>query len=387
MNRSTSGDAVAGNRDLMTDIFLRLPARDVLRCMCVCKQWLALISNPHFRYSHTLHLFRNNSYPRALLLPDNNNGNMKVCVVPFTNNDQCSLVAKNICEFVSSIIQSCNGLLLCAGYTPSQKIDSRTKIFHQRCNYYVINPAISSCFDHISYNSSKPYPHLLMPFLSYEPRESPYYKVILFIEFKHGVEISVYSSETKSWSDPVILFTKVPVKFGAYCNGIVHWFSPLKTLIYFDINKFCFNELQWTIPSYDFCLLHVRYFRESGGNMYLVLANVDRELEYDIWELEKDYCGWVLKYHMDLNHICEGLVLSLRNYNGRVPMSVVCQENEEEDSVVVFIKDSNDKKMKVLSYNLNNHGSRILHELDKEFFCNSFQYFETLSWTIGFDHV
>ncbi|KAL1314214.1 hypothetical protein HN51_040982 [Arachis hypogaea] len=390
--KHSPGDAVAGNKDLMTDIFLRLPAKDVIRCKCVCKEWLALISNPQFGYSHTLRFCRNNRYPRVLLLRkiSDDTGNMKVCVVPFTSNDQNTLVENNICEPVSSILQSCNGLLLCDANTPPQSTNPRTKNFEQRCSYRVINPAINCCFN-LTYNSIKPYPHFLMPFLYYEPQDSPYYKVIMFSEIswtsqRSAVEISVYSSETDSWTEYGVFCQGVPVKFGVYCNGFVHWFSPHKILIYFDIKKLCFNELRWT--SYEFCIMNVQYFGQSGGNLHLVVANPKRELEYHIWELEKDYCGWILKYHMDLNRICEGVNLKVQYPADQVSMCVVCQENEEEDSAILFLSDSNDdEKIKIVSYNLNNHGSRILHELNQEYSFKALQYFETLSRATRFDHV
>ncbi|CAK8542486.1 unnamed protein product [Lathyrus sativus] len=38
--------------ELITEILLRLPVKTLLRCKCVCKSWLSLISNPDFATSH-----------------------------------------------------------------------------------------------------------------------------------------------------------------------------------------------------------------------------------------------------------------------------------------------------------------------------------------------
>lgn len=51
--------------ELIVEILIRVPAKIVLRCKCVCKRWNSLISNPHFATTylshskqHPYHLFR-----------------------------------------------------------------------------------------------------------------------------------------------------------------------------------------------------------------------------------------------------------------------------------------------------------------------------------------
>ena len=113
----SSCDVVVGNMDLVTGILLRLPVKQVLRCKCACKKWLALISDPKFCYSHTLRLCHN-PYPHALL-PQTYDDMIynKVCIVHFTNAD-ASQSPKRIIHLhilngfcMSSIMHSCNGLL------------------------------------------------------------------------------------------------------------------------------------------------------------------------------------------------------------------------------------------------------------------------------------
>jgi hypothetical protein len=38
--------------EVITEILLRLPVKTILRCKCVCKSWLSLISDPHFATAH-----------------------------------------------------------------------------------------------------------------------------------------------------------------------------------------------------------------------------------------------------------------------------------------------------------------------------------------------
>ncbi|CAA0818725.1 Unknown protein [Striga hermonthica] len=44
--------------DLFIDIFLRLPAKTLGKCRCVCKQWLRLIGDPHFVSAYRDHACR-----------------------------------------------------------------------------------------------------------------------------------------------------------------------------------------------------------------------------------------------------------------------------------------------------------------------------------------
>ncbi|KAK9293267.1 hypothetical protein L1049_021259 [Liquidambar formosana] len=74
--------AIAGNKDLLREILLRLPIKSLLRFKSVSKEWLSLISNPHFAQSYT-HRYNPNLKPSSLLL---NHQSIGFQFVPFIDD-------------------------------------------------------------------------------------------------------------------------------------------------------------------------------------------------------------------------------------------------------------------------------------------------------------
>ncbi|KAL1331616.1 hypothetical protein HN51_048878 [Arachis hypogaea] len=400
-------DTVIGDRDLLTEILLRLPVKQVIQCKCVCKKWLSLICNTKFRYSHTCrlyHKYNNNPPPTALLVQNfADTKAQRASIVPLhANNNNGNKIFFHLdldgCNYRSSIMHSCNGLLLWNVIPTPQpgptSEDSRARHFR------IQNPAMSD--DHCVYldypvgDVDSPdgddifEPFELKAYLVFEPLKQPLsYKVILFgqmdpsvryhgrrVEFKvlnPRIEIRLYSSETCGWSEVICnLPDGLRVTEGVYCNGVIHWFRlDDDNSVYFDTNRLCFDKLP-AVPSVDDSC--VKYFGECRGRLHLILSDT---LEFDIWELEEDYSSWVARYRVNLNRMHDGESALWWNVSSN-PFSVLSfvhrQEEEEENSMLVLFKDG-----KIMSYSLEDYGLRVLCKIYRDEVSRSIhQYFETM---------
>ncbi|XP_057426432.1 F-box protein At5g07610-like, partial [Lotus japonicus] len=365
------------------NILLRLPAKDVTRSKCVSKQWLSLISNPWFCHSHT-----HTSSPSSLWVRNSR-------IVSFTDQSQVrTYLPFDVDEIIkwsfegpfTEIIQSCNGLLLCK----SLLFDGRNT--SMGCPYLVHNPVTDkflllpfppkSDFYRVPEHD---FEKIAAVYLDFDPLRSFYFKVISIVKLLIGgadsgkFRIYVYSSETHSWDKGEVFFTASPgmkIDSGVYCNGAIHWCTPGEVSMYFDVHEQCFKPLPE--PSFkktrrDACIV-VKYFGEFKGNLYLVLTEGDSKLDFDVFKLKEDYSSWVLICHVDLNLARDGFFTNIPLFH------VVCVvlEGNEEDWMIVFLVVS-----KMVSYNLKDHASRIVHEVDfiTEYHVigKSFhQYFETI---------
>ncbi|XP_061372533.1 F-box protein At5g07610-like [Gastrolobium bilobum] len=361
----SSCDIVVGNLDLVTEILLRLPVKDVARYKCVSKQWLSLISNPLFCHSHTRRLFITST--PCFLWKDISDSEFER--IPVTKSDTDPSPVRTYKFYntrgVPSIMQSCNGLLLCK----TIYVSFRVKIM--RTSVEVVNPTTKHLLrlkPSLIFNDEK----LSAIYLCFDPLRSIHFKVVLFLRAKSGsgsitndktscpnkFEIKEYSSETGSWNEAVVFFTGSPnfiVDAGVYCNGAIHWYTPGENSVYFDVYQKRFNSLPEP-ASNDGKNMHVKYFGEFKGHLHLILIENEESLDFDILELKEDYSAWIVRYHVDLNLIGDAFPLHFHH-----PFSVLCvvHQANEEDSIVVLWVDS-----KIVSYNLKNHTSTIIYEVD-----------------------
>ncbi|KAL1331617.1 hypothetical protein AAHE18_12G199100 [Arachis hypogaea] len=335
-------DTVIQDMDLLTEILLRLPVKQVIQCKCVCKKWLSIISNPKFRYSHTCHLYGKYNIPPPTALLVQNFGDTKAkraSIVPFhTNNNNANKIFFHLDpdrrKYMSStIIHSCNGLLLC-NVTPTPHSGLTTFEIRLESHFRICNPAVSN--DHCVY-LDYPLGDVDSPcnedFYIFDPLNLKAYLLRLDI-------IIVVSIN----SNPELGFV--------YDDNSV----------YFDVNRLCFDKLH-LVPACvdsDSELLCVKYLGECKGRLHLILSD---SLEFDIWELEEDYSSWVARYRVNLNRMHDGESALCWNVSSN-PFSVLSfvlrQEEEEEDSMLVLFKDG-----KIMSYSLKNYGLRVLCKLDK----------------------
>ncbi|KAF7819218.1 F-box protein [Senna tora] len=414
-----SSEAIAGNIDILTEILLRLPPKPLGKFKSVSKQWLALISDPKFCHSHTL---RHHPLPSALLLSS--------FYFPSPYFDLVSITTDSVLrvppfDYLNaprvSILQSCNGLLLCSSALVGDKeirysCSSNPYIDHcdsvvfddnRGFRYFVCNPTTTQ-FATVSFPNKKFGDNIISLSLAFDPLRSPYYKIVSIRDITEGNEfvINVYSSYTGSWSDPDVCFTPprglayyapayindAPAYFNGapvYFNGAILWLWSSdyegKNSLYFDVESQCLNKLPMP-PGMKFGTLD--YFGECGGHCHMVVTEKPRT-HFNILELKEDFSGWFVRYRVDLTPMQVAFPeLTWDDEDAKHPFAVlgVFQQPREQDSKVVVLVNGT-----AMCFNLATHASRKLSDLCEAAgdvlaydWRDAFLYFENLTYVIGF---
>ncbi|KAH7855671.1 hypothetical protein Vadar_027500 [Vaccinium darrowii] len=150
----------------------------------------------------------------------------------------------------------------------------------------------------------------------------------------------VYASETGSWKASGVPFTakyKKQYGTGVYWNGAVNWFnsSGIGDSVSYNVDE----ERLGIIPlppipeGNDWNNREFRHYGESQGHLHLV-EMYDRMHQVDVYELERDYSGWYLKFCFDLDAV--GIPSDTRFF----PFSILCvvrMERDDESFLVLHI--------------------------------------------------
>ena len=312
---SYSAEIIGSNDDLLNQILLRLPIKSLLKFKSVSKHWLSLISNPNFSRC------RSSSVPSAasgLFFRGFGSGvnNPEFYFLdfdqpsrnPFSSSFTAPFRSLNFVNELSRITikQSCNGLLLCCSYLTSRK------------NYYVYNPTTKQ------YTTLPPLPFrrgtaVLDIVLAFDPSKSPHYKVICVMNGSFDTpsdpcpyRIMIYSSEAGPWR-----LYGLPSSFsdfdwglvrGVFWNGAVNWFNGWGTSLYFKVVEEHLCQMPITPEAQDYINGNngrgFKYFGETGDHFHFVEYINEPGVTYlNVFELEKDYTRWVLKFQVDLVEI------------------------------------------------------------------------------------
>ncbi|GAB4853536.1 hypothetical protein Ancab_017727 [Ancistrocladus abbreviatus] len=346
----SSADIIAGDEYLLTEILLRLPAQTLLKFKPVCKHWNFIISSPHFAHHHSRQIppisgmiFYSWSNSKFEFARFSGAGGHKLLKTSFTflpfANDLLDV----------RILQSCNGLLLCSSV---QKSTSDLR------NYFVYNPTTgkSSTIPPMPSDSKS-----VGMNLAFDPSKSPHYSIISItgstISPLHH-QINIFGSASRNWRICIGQFIApfdLVFSNGVYWNRAVHWISPTGTSLCFDTDKERIAEMPG-VPHNGggWSARKCRLFQETNGHLHLVEVYRGCETEVKVFEMERDYSNWFLKYSVDLNGIaryypevikryvdpCDGIFYAFR---------VIClcrRENEEDSSMVISIPGG-----KIIAYN------------------------------------
>ncbi|KAJ0098331.1 hypothetical protein Patl1_20703 [Pistacia atlantica] len=359
-------EEIANNDDLLTELLIRLPIKSSVKFKSVSKHWLSLISNPHFSVRLSLvprltaGLFLRNvdstEYDFINLASSSPRAPFKL----LTLGDESSQIM---------VLQSCNGLLLCCSLKAQEF--ARFLDFNFFENYYVFNPTTKK------YKMLPPLPartgvFRAVPgiFLAFDPSKSPHYKVICVRSIYDSLEdtrfeMLIYSSKTGGWQVSVNTFLgpfSLTLLGGVYWNGAIHWINFWQKSLYLDVEEEEVREMPMPpIPDgYEdriFC-----YFGESGGHLHLVEIYNNLSVLFNVFEMEKDYSKWFVKYQVDLRGIATAYPEMLfRNYvnpdSFRYSILCLVREEYDDDSYVVL-----HLSKKAIRYNLKEKTFETLHQ-------------------------
>ncbi|XWS51568.1 hypothetical protein CRYUN_Cryun12cG0187900 [Craigia yunnanensis] len=355
-SRTKSAEIIGNNDDILIDILAHLPEKSLLRFRTVSKHWLSLISSPYFCRC----LNQSSIFPSGLFLR----------MQPSLNKPKyhlLSLDGKPVRDpfrsltFVDDsagirILQSCNGLLLCC---------SNSRIGEYNRNYYIYNPTTNRY-------TTLPKPGNRIPntifgvILAFDPSKSPHYKVVFVrgSEASHLYQLEIYSSETHRWSFSSEI-PKVNYSQGVYCCGSIHWMANSGALLCFDVDQERFQEIPMPeIPDDWNQQAKCRYFGEFGGRLHLILTNGKQSTrQFDVYEMEKDFSKWFVKYQVDLNALISAYPEMTHSnshpsewdYHAFRVLAVVCKEIKGSFMVLHI-------PGKAISYSFKDKTSTLLHD-------------------------
>ncbi|TXG70582.1 hypothetical protein EZV62_005517 [Acer yangbiense] len=240
VKRKKKLNSMTDNDDLLTEILVRLPLKSLLRCKSVSKRWRSLISKYDF--------------------------------VPLS--DKPTSPPFKTLTFVNhpsglTILQSCHGLLFCSSF--------RDRDF--RHDYYIYNPTTKQ-FLTLPRPGGQNSTFVQGITLAYDPDKSPHYKVVCVRKPK-----SFIANDNESF------------RRGVFWNGAIYWRGHS---FYFNVNEEKLRKMP--IPDVWKDGSRFGYFDASREHLHLAVISPCRT-KFDVYEMKRDYSGWFLKYHVDLEAI------------------------------------------------------------------------------------
>ncbi|KAK8657874.1 hypothetical protein V6N13_036093 [Hibiscus sabdariffa] len=324
----SSSDTIASNQDILTLILRCLPLKSLLKFKTVSKHWLSLITDPRFRPKHSSTtisgLFLRRLSGRTNPIFDFVNLSPHLSRAPFRSltfvNDRSGI----------RILQSCNGLLLCCSFR-ANGFQTAYYVYNPTTKHYTVLPPLGS-----SRNNAFGFS------LAFDPSKSSHYKVICITnsdpDLPDHYRVEIYSSETGPWRPsgrPFVAPSHVQFKNCVFWNGAIHWLSDWGDSLCFHVEEEKMRDIP--MPSIlDEDVRRCRYFGESRGHLHLVEIYGPDNLLFDVFEMERDYSGWFVKYRVDLNPVAASFPEMVRGYVDPIDLqfyafSVLCVVREETD--------------------------------------------------------
>ncbi|KAL7170799.1 hypothetical protein ACSBR2_035636 [Camellia fascicularis] len=200
------------------------------------------------------------------------------------------------------------------------------------------------------------------------------------------VETEIYSSQTSSWKHIYVLDLRgVRFMFSAFWNGAIHCVTYANVHARFEVEEE--KLIQTPMPRNPKTLSHdkIRYFGECGGDLLLIQTTQPYVMGFSILQMHRDYCGWIVKYRVNLRPILSVLPKTThKTIITRCEFNVLCVvkgANEKDFTLVLAIWG------KVISYNVKSKTLKELHDLSTDdlddlggaSWCNTYQFIESLS--------
>ncbi|XVF49413.1 hypothetical protein PTKIN_Ptkin04bG0009900 [Pterospermum kingtungense] len=350
------GEAIANNYDLLTQILVRLPVKPLIRFKSVSKVWHSLISDPKF----SRRLFPDIS---GLIMHEFGTApNTEHGFIPISLKSSADAPFKFL-TFIKhywglKVVQSCYGLLLCC-----------SKIYPSQPDYYIYNPTTKQfvTLPLPDYNRNTRIAYGFS--LAFDHTKSPHYKVVCVRASDQdydsessyiSLQVEIYSSQTRSWrvsaDKPFIAHVNTQFDGGVSCNGAVHWLNPWdRTSFYFNVEEEMVRELPMppNPDNYEH-MNRCRYFGESRSHLHLIEIYEPPTTHFKVYDVESDYSGWFVKYHIDLDPVTGAFPEMMRTFVDPSSLyyyefSILCivrEANDEDSYMVLEIPD------KAIQYNL-----------------------------------
>lgn len=397
-------EEMAGNEDLLREIFLRLPAKSLIKFKAVSRQWSSLISDPKFAWNHSSQTSFSSSTPSGLYFCNSLAKSEEIESVSIDYGpNQPSGVGVPSLSFLNvvsggakiKILQSSKGLLLCQLTSQSRG----TAVIR----YCVCNPTTRKC-KMIPWLSLLPTESIVAASLAFDPSESPHYRVVCvkhICPFNYcsgkSHQMHIYSSDTGSWrssSCNLTLYDSSHFENYFYLDGAIYGIRMGYPGWLFD--KFDLNEEKLEFINFPRKLrrnrkLKLRYFGESRGYWHLIYIRSLSSDQFKILEMDRDAFTWSVKYQVYISHLLSAFPeidckaeFSDAECRGKGHafsiLSFIRGEREEDSELVLLVPG------KVISYKLKHKTVKVLRELPSHHvvdtssigFVNAHQFVDTI---------
>ncbi|CAK9146124.1 unnamed protein product [Ilex paraguariensis] len=285
-----------GENDVMVEILTRLPIKSILKAKCVCKSWYRLLSDPIFISDYSRqnpHLRVSGFYLQKFLFLELFS---ELRFIVF--DGQIDIAPEPSLSFIEDeegvcIRHSCNGLLICCSF----RCHEEDRI------YYICMPTTKQYF-------SLPRLDCRTVFginIAFDPSKSPHFHVICICDSEisdHHRHIKLYSRDRESWrisGNPFIAADDMLFNRGVFWNGSLHWVGRGDLSLRFDVERELLHEMPMPSIHEGWVERRLGYFGESGGHLYLIEIYGPHTTVFDVMEMKRDYSGWFVKYHVNLN--------------------------------------------------------------------------------------
>ncbi|XP_023728655.2 putative F-box protein At3g16210 [Lactuca sativa] len=301
--------------DVLSNIFIRLLAKQLAQMRLVCKTWNALLSESSFIKYHLLHSIHNNNKKDEILLffqkavfPDFYSGRLGPLTARSTRSPRLELTDLTKLEFpinpqhedpLIDVIGCVNGLI-CFSYATERDYNYFIRIWNPSLSVSLTLPPSP-----FSYNSCY---HLGFGF---DPKTDDYKVVNLagFHQKPTQQQCEVYSMKKGSWE---LISQKVPSHIKGFIhqnevclNGHIHWLCVTdlelwprpQTILTFDLSAMTYGEIP--LPESMLPLHDHRYRFNVLGVLSEKLCLMSR-ISYgqcDVWVMDDDDDSWV-KHHV-----------------------------------------------------------------------------------------
>ncbi|KAK4355355.1 hypothetical protein RND71_024326 [Anisodus tanguticus] len=150
--------------------------------------------------------------------------------------------------------------------------------------------------------------------LGFDPSKSSNYKIVCIVRDKLELfRFFIFSSDTTIWKESGQVRGDFYFGRGVFLNGVIYFVSKHSHFLYFDLD----NESLEIMPSSSVPEGRnggkIKYFGESAGKLHLIEENVLRPTLLNVFELEKDYSKWFVKYVVDLDDLTHVFPLMVIN--------------------------------------------------------------------------
>ncbi|TXG70567.1 hypothetical protein EZV62_005502 [Acer yangbiense] len=319
--------------------------------------------------------------------------------INLTSSDPSDPPFQSLTFLDNRIVQSCHGLML---------LHSNSGRYERSDNYCVYNPTTRQCLILPPFPVNEVFNAICGINLAYDPSKSPHYKVICVRGCENleegDFQIEIYSSKIGFWrkSRSSGIFTahyETNFGIGTFWNGALHWISPCDGSLYFDVDEEKVHDLPMPAIHADF-RRRFRYFGESRDHLHLIEIYGPCTALFNVYEMERDYSGWMIKYRVDLLSIAAAFPEMVRSYRdplmeylcyyGFSILSIVREEEDEDSYLVVHIPN------KAIRYNFKDKSFgrfmnllRLVSKLKSRAHLNinGVMLFNTLKVLHMFDHV